>query len=393
MKVALILAAVVAASSVSAYQCPDNTSVNNSCRQISVSPLVCNNPNVNKDACNAKQCNQAYIDNYSACQCRRSPNMFYEHSANVEGLLRRCSLSTLNNPYGSPGQYRPGQGTQTFGPVAPITSTVNPGVATRIYNGTTYYGGSNTVVSGTTRWVGATVIYNGTRINGATTWISGTPSIIRGTSTRIVPVPGTTVRPTATSGNGSTVIVSTSVGSTRSAAPIESPTETAVPVQKQGKKKLSGGAIAGIVLGCLAALALAGLLAWCWRRKRNQHTTTYNTQSTYENNHNRGPTRTVVTEKIEPVVVKSGTHQTYNNAPANPTTYTTTTQSVPVNNQGYNNSSTTYNTAGSNAVHPSSSYNTTTTTNGYNTANNGYNNAYNAANDVRNNTNNNRTSH
>ncbi|KAF9900649.1 hypothetical protein EC991_007054 [Linnemannia zychae] len=369
MKISLILAAVVAASSVSAYQCPDTGSVNNSCRQISVSPLICNNPNVNKEACNAKQCNQQYIDNYSACQCRRSPNMFYEHSANVEGLLRRCGLSTLNNPYGPPNLYRPGQGTQTFGPVTRVTSSARAGVVTRIYNGTTYYGGSNTVVSGTTRWVGATVIHNGTRINGATTWISGTPSIIRGTTVR------STVRATATSGNGSTII-----GSTRSAAPIESPTETAVPVQKQGKKKLSGGAIAGIVLGCLAALALAGLLAWCWRRKRNQHTTTYNTHSTYENQ-NRGPTRTVVTEKVEPVVVKSGTHQTYNNAPANSTTYTTTTQSVPVNNQGYN--STTYNT-GSNAVHPSTSYNTTTT-NGYNTANTGYNNnGYNTANDVRN---------
>ncbi|KAG0273909.1 hypothetical protein BGZ95_010281 [Linnemannia exigua] len=345
MKVTLIIAAVIAASSVSAYQCPDNTSVNNSCRQISVSPLICNNPNVNKDACNAKQCNQQYIDNYAACQCRRSPNMFYEHSANVEGLVRRCGLSTLNNPYGSPSQYRPGQGTQTFGPVTPVTSSANSGVVTRIYNGTTYYGGSNTVVSGTTRW----------------------------------PPPGSRARPAS---SAAPVLVS--------AAPIESPTETAVPVQKQGKKKLSGGAIAGIVLGCLAALALAGLLAWCWRRKRNQHTTTYNTHSTYETSQNRGPTRTVVTEKIEPVVVKSGTHQTYNNAPANSTTYTTTTQSVPVNNQGYNNPSTTYNTASSNAVHPSTSYNTTTTTNGYNTANNEYNSGYNTGNDVRYNNNNNR---
>ncbi|KAF9338680.1 hypothetical protein BGZ91_008208 [Linnemannia elongata] len=317
MKVTLILAAVITASSVSAYQCPDTASVNSSCRQISVSPLVCNNPNVNKDACNAKQCNQAYIDNYSACQCRRSPNMFYEHSANVEGLLRRCGLSTLSNPYGSPNQYRPGQGTQIFGPITSATSTAGSGVVTRVYNGTTYYGGSNTVISGTTRWAGATVIYNGTRINGATTWISGTPSIIRGTSTRTAPVPRTTVR--------------------------------------------------------------------------SQHTTVYNTHSTYENQ-NRGPTRTVVTEKIEPVVVKSGTHQTYNNnnIPANnSTTYNTTTQSVPAN-QGYNNTSTTYNT-GSNVVHPSSTYNTTTTT-GYNTANNGYNsasntynNGYNTANDVRNN--------
>ncbi|KAF9138872.1 hypothetical protein BGX30_008634 [Mortierella sp. GBA39] len=301
MKVTLILAAVIAASSVSAYQCPDTASVNSSCRQITVSPLVCSNPNVNKDVCNARQCNQAYIDNYSACQCRRSPNMFYEHSVNVEGLLKRCGLSTLSNPFGSSNQYKPGQGTQIFSP-------------------------------------------------------------------------GTIVRAMSTSGNGSTV-----VHSSQSAAPIESPTETPVPVQSQGKT-LSGGAIAGIVLGCLAALALAGLLAWCWRRNRSQHTTTNNTHSTYENQ-NRGPTRTIITEKVEPVVVKSGTHQAYNdnNVPANnSTSYTTNTQSVPADRGYNNNTSTNYNT-GSSAVHPSTSYNTTTTT-GYNTANNGYN----TANDVRN---------
>ncbi|KAK3830388.1 MAG: hypothetical protein JOS17DRAFT_829451 [Linnemannia elongata] len=357
MKVTLILAAVIAASSVSAYQCPDTASINSSCRQISVSPLVCNNPNVNKDACNSKQCNQAYIDNYSACQCRRSPNMFYQHSVNVEGLLRRCGLSTLSNPYGSLSQYRPGQGAQVFGPITSATSSATSGVVTRIYNGTTYYGGSNTVISGTTHWVGATVIQNGTRINGATTWISGTPSIIRSTATHVAPVPGTTV-----------------VSSPRSAAPIESPTGTPVPVQSQGKKKLSGGAIAGVVLGCLAVLALAGLLAWCWRRKRNQHASAYNTHSTYDDQ-NRGPTRTTVTEKIEPVVVKSDLQQ---QRPRQQLATYTTTQSVPANQS-------------SNTVHPSTSYNTTTTT-GYNTANNGYNsasntynNGYNTANDVRNN--------
>lgn len=40
--------------------------------------VVCNNPNGNKDACNAKQCNQTYVDNYAACQCRRSLEQFYE---------------------------------------------------------------------------------------------------------------------------------------------------------------------------------------------------------------------------------------------------------------------------------------------------------------------------
>ncbi|KAF9920501.1 hypothetical protein FBU30_009678 [Linnemannia zychae] len=359
MKVSLILAAIVAATSVSAYQCPDTNAVNSACRQISVSPLVCNNPNVNKEACNVKQCNQKYIDDYSACQCRRSPTQFYEHSANVEGLLRRCGLMTLNNPYGDPDQYRPGQGTKVF---TTATSSAQAGVATHIYNGTTYYGGTNTVIAGTTRWVSATVIHNGTRINGRTTWIFGTPSIIRGTG----PLTGTAVP--ATTHPGSTMIVTSTIA-TRSAAPVEGGTATPTPVQTQSNGRISGGAIAGIVLGCLGALALAGLLAWCWRRKRSQHTATYsNTTSAYDQS--RGPTRTVITEKIEPVVVKSGTQHNYGTVPATTTnTYNTTSQAVPAN-QGY--TSNTYNTS-SNAVHPSTSYNTTSTT-GYNTINQGYNN-------------------
>ncbi|KAF8934039.1 hypothetical protein BGZ47_010531 [Haplosporangium gracile] len=190
----------------------------------------------------------------------------------------------------------------------------------------------------------------------------------------------------------------------------QSPSPITVPVQPQGHRRVSGGAIAGIVLGCLAALAIACLLAWCWRKKRHQHTAAHNTPSNNESqNHNPSrtvvtekiepvvvksgthqthnintPASTVVTEKIEPVVVKSGTHQTYNNnAPANTssTNYNTTNQSAPTN-QGYN--------AGLNTVHPSTSYNTTTTA-GYNTANSGYNSAsnnyntgYNTANDARN---------
>jgi len=40
--------------------------------------VVCYNPNVNKEACNAKQCNQQYINNYAACQCRRVTMNFYQ---------------------------------------------------------------------------------------------------------------------------------------------------------------------------------------------------------------------------------------------------------------------------------------------------------------------------
>ncbi|KAF9319309.1 hypothetical protein BG003_009390 [Podila horticola] len=271
MRSSFITAAIVAVStsSVYAYQCPDTTSINQSCSSISVFPLVCNNPNANKEACNAKQCNQSYIDNYAACQCRRSPDQFYEHSANVEGLLKRCGVAGLTNPYGSPFQYRPGQGTATFVPTSTPTNTT--------------------------------------------------------------------------------------------AAPIVGPTDSPVPVQKQSSK-ISGGAIAGIVIGCLAALAIAGLLAWCWRKKRHQHTAVYNDHSTYDN---RGPTRTVVTEKIEPVVVKTGT--TNFNTTTTPGTTTHSTTTTPVSNYptGTNYHST----------HPSTSYNTTA-------SNTGYNSAYNAGRNV-----------
>jgi hypothetical protein len=40
--------------------------------------VICDNPNVNIEACNEVQCNQSYIDNYAACQCLRSRTEFYE---------------------------------------------------------------------------------------------------------------------------------------------------------------------------------------------------------------------------------------------------------------------------------------------------------------------------
>ncbi|KAF9385001.1 hypothetical protein CPC16_008168 [Podila verticillata] len=322
MKPTFIIAALAATATVNAYQCPDTTAVKQACSSISVRPLVCSNPKNNVQECNAKQCNQAYIDNYSACQCVHSSNNFYEHSINVEGLVKRCGLADLKNPYGNPYQYRSGQGTQTFAPVS-SGNGLNNAVVTRFFDGTTYYGGQTGVVAGTSRIVSATAVVNGTLIlPGTTTWVANTPGIINGTST---------------------------------AAP--SPTSTVTAENNH----ISGGAIAGIVLGTLAAAILAGLLGWCWREKRNEHTAIYS-HSAYES---RGPTRTVVTEKIEPVVVRSNSNNPatattgYGTASAIPATgstaYTTPNQSMPVAHN-----STTYNTTA-----PGSNYPTTTT--GYNT--------------------------
>ncbi|CAO3563682.1 unnamed protein product [Mortierella alpina] len=346
MKLALLAAAVIAVGSkVSAYVCPSFQDVAYSCKQLNVFPLVCYNPKLFVEQCNEKQCNQPYIDNYAACQCRRSTTDFYEHAKNVGGLIRRCGGNNLTNPFGDPNQYRPGQGTATFSatgtasgtasgtaftasgttsgtnsgttsgttsgtasgttsgfvtlsgnpsgtpfpfPVVPIPR--NPGDnATRIFNGTTYYGGQTTNISGTTRIVNATAIVNGTTIvSGTTTWVSGTPGIIGGTSTPSAPptqfVSGRT---------GTTAVV------TRTALPIAAPVDEPLNVNTQSTH-ISGGAIAGIVLGLLGAALLAGLLALCWRKKRAAHVAPAGTTHI-----SHAPTRTVVTEKIEPVVVKS----------------------------------------------------------------------------------------
>ncbi|KAF9290726.1 hypothetical protein BGZ68_006259 [Mortierella alpina] len=285
MKTTAILAAIAAAAStVSAYTCPDESAVVNACKNSIVAPLRCDNPRFNVDQCNAKQCTQQYVDNYAACQCRRNRTDFFQNAANVEGLVRRCNKG-LTNPYGNPGQYRPGQGTRTFAP-------------------------------------------------------------------------------------------------TRTAAPIESPNETGVPISTQSHH-ISKGAIAGIVLGILGATALAALLGLCWRKKRNEHTTVYNSHVGYDN---RGPTRTVVTEKIEPVVVKSvpggaastttystpvtgastiapGSTPNYHSTTANPGNVVgTSTHPSGVN--GIHPAGTTTHTTGVNHVNNTG---TTTTTSGYNT--------------------------
>ncbi|KAG0034987.1 hypothetical protein BGZ81_001936 [Podila clonocystis] len=335
----LVTAAVAVASTASAYVCPDIPTVSYACRQLNVFPLVCYNPRLNVKKCNEKQCNQQYVDYYAACQCRRITIDFYEHSRNVEGLIYRCG-GGLTNPYGNSTQYRPGEGTASF------TKTANGPVATRIYDGTTYYGGQTTVISGSTRIVSATAVVGQTTIlPGTTTWVSGTPGIIRGTSTPSGPLPtgatryyngttyyggqtgvvsgttrivsataivnGTWIAPGTTTWVSGTpgIIRGTSSqrtgtrtrtggnGATATAQPVLAPSETPIAITTQG---ISGGAIAGIVLGILGAALLAALLALCWRKKRAAHVAALgSTHIAHE------PTRTTVVEKIEPVVVKS----------------------------------------------------------------------------------------
>ncbi|KAG0089988.1 hypothetical protein BGZ92_003884 [Podila epicladia] len=304
----LVTAAVTVASTVSAYVCPDVPTVGYACRQLNVFPLVCYNPQLN------------------------IKEKLQQHSRNVEGLIHRCG-GGFTNPYGNSTQYRPGKGTATF------TKTTNGPVATRIYKGTTYYGGIPTVISGFTRIVSATAIVRGTAIfPGITTWVSGTPGIIRGTSTpsnprptvvtryyngttyyggqtRVVSVSGTpgiirgtsfrhigtrtgtsSMIPTGTDNIIPTLTHTGGNGATTTAQPILAPSETPVPITAQG---ISGGAIAGIFLGILGTAILAALLALCWRKKRAAHAAALSsTHIAHE------PTRTTVVEKIEPVVVK-----------------------------------------------------------------------------------------
>ncbi|KAF9188335.1 hypothetical protein BGZ51_000655 [Haplosporangium sp. Z 767] len=126
--------------------------------------------------------------------------------------------------------------------------------------------------------------------------------------------------------------------STQTAAPIIAPTESLTTTQEEG---ISGGAIAGIVIGCLVALALAILLFWFWRKKRHQHMAVYDSYTTMYGN--RGPIRTVATEKVEPVVVKAGSLQSTHK----------TTEPMPVD-QHYNSTAFDHN-----AAHSSTSYNAT----------------------------------
>ncbi|KAG0214670.1 hypothetical protein BGX28_001708 [Mortierella sp. GBA30] len=289
---------IVAASSIaSAYVCPSSQDINNACKQLNVFPLVCHDPKVFVDLCNQKQCSQNYIDNYAACQCRRNMSDFYEASSfhfygNFLGYYYLRSSS--DSPF----------------PLIPVPVPPNTGNnTTRIYNGTTYYGGQIEMVSGTTLIVNATVVVNGTAtVSGTTTWFSGTPGIINGTSssapwntptTRFITATftGTTETMTSVTGGGG----SSKLGS-RTVQPILAPSSSDAPIAINNQSSyISGGAIAGIVLGLLGASILATLLALCWRKKRAEHVAPVG-----RTHISHAPTRTVVTEKIEPVILKKG---------------------------------------------------------------------------------------
>ncbi|KAI8602242.1 hypothetical protein EDD21DRAFT_352926 [Dissophora ornata] len=200
------------------------------------------------------------------------------HSANVQGLIKRCGGAFVN-PFGDPSQYRPERGSATL----TATQTGDVARATNIYDGTTYFGGQTGVASGTTRIVSAVAVVEGTTIlPSTTTWISNTPGIISGTS--------------ATGGAAMT------------GRPVIGPTpsETSLPVFQS--YHISGGAVAGIVLGLVASAIIAHLLVVCWHRKRTEHI-----PPSGKIHIPHRPTQTVVAEKIEPVVVRT--------VPANQTNY------------------------------------------------------------------------
>ncbi|KAF9151181.1 hypothetical protein BG015_006987 [Linnemannia schmuckeri] len=136
-----------------------------------------------------------------------------------------------------------------------------------------------------------------------------------------------------------------------------SPSE--IPVTTQSKR-MSGCAIAGTVFGILGALGLAGFLGWCWRRGRAAHVPAVS--STIYVSH--APTRTVVSEKIEPLVVNFvNGEQTYHGAsvPAAVTAAGAAGGAAYASRSQPSGSNTGY-TSGSNghiATQPDSTYNTT----------------------------------
>ncbi|KAF9351116.1 hypothetical protein BGX26_010801 [Mortierella sp. AD094] len=74
-----VAALAPAAASASVYQCPNSTIVSEACHQLDGIPLSCFNLSKSGSGCNTLQCNQAYIDNYVACQCRHGSTKLYEY--------------------------------------------------------------------------------------------------------------------------------------------------------------------------------------------------------------------------------------------------------------------------------------------------------------------------
>ncbi|KAF9205148.1 hypothetical protein BGZ49_004402 [Haplosporangium sp. Z 27] len=68
---------------------------------------------------------------------------------------------------------------------------------------------------------------------------------------------------------------------------------------------MSGGAIAGLVIGLVCAALLAGAMAVWWRSVRDDYAPPYDDYEHKQAGGATGPTRTVVTEKVEPVVVRA----------------------------------------------------------------------------------------
>lgn len=111
-----------------------------------------------------------------------------------------------------------------------------------------------------------------------TTTTSSVPPIPSTTTTPITTLPttsstSTTPSPATTVPASTHITTSSRLASTTSAhtATSSTPASTFTPGNQNASTSLSGGAIAGIVIGCVVGLALLGLLAFCCIGKRRRH--------------------------------------------------------------------------------------------------------------------------